>query len=157
MRGGWVVYEGTIAQGFLCSESLSGNTQFELIVLLYHSIKLFIFIRNLQWEGFGFFPCLLWGFSHWICPCIEVHIQSLVEQFPFWPLSPVRYNTSQILEIELLKHRWKFPHLESLPTIVIYIFLSNIIGTALPFLAMVSYFKENLLACINLLHLFCIV
>lgn len=41
-------------------------------------------------------------------------------------------NPGQILETESLKNRWEFPHLESLPAIAIHIFLSNIIGTTLP-------------------------
>lgn len=41
-------------------------------------------------------------------------------------------NISQILEIESLIYGWEFPRLESLPAIVIHIFLSNIIGTTHP-------------------------
>lgn len=64
-------------------------------------------------------------------------------------------SIGQILETESLKYGQEFPRLESLPAIVIHIFLSNITGTTHPSLAMVPYFKGDLLTYINLLHLFC--
>lgn len=109
-RRGCINHKGVIAQGRLFLQSLYGDTQIELTLLLYHSIKLLILKKSKAWDpavgNLGL--SLKEKETH---PRMNVCVNKESKGILHWLTGAALSKGTSVLSVKVLGHVWATPWL----------------------------------------------